>query len=185
MASVVGICNNALIKIGHDTITALTENSKAARLCNQIYEDIRDAVFRAHPWNCLIDRVELAALTTTPAFEYTYEYQLPADCLRVLSVQEDDIEFKIENRTLLTDEAEISIRYIKQETDPNAYDALLREAVAARLAAELAIPLSDSTTLAATMWEAYKQKLVEARGMDGQEGTPEDITAELWLEARV
>ena len=54
MASAVDICNSALNMIGASTILALSEDSKAGRICNQRYEFVRDSVFRAHPWNALI-----------------------------------------------------------------------------------------------------------------------------------
>ena len=60
MASVVDICNSALNLLGASTISALTEDSKNARLCNQRFEPIRDRMFRSHAWNCLTKRVELA-----------------------------------------------------------------------------------------------------------------------------
>jgi len=88
MASVVQICNSALNQLGASSITALTENSKNARLCNERYETIRDAVFRSHPWNCLIKRVQLAKDTDTPAWGFSFQYTLPADCLRVLQIRD-------------------------------------------------------------------------------------------------
>ena len=63
MASVVDICNGALNQLGATTILSLTEDSKNARLCNQRFTQVRDAVFRSHPWNCLQKRQELAADT--------------------------------------------------------------------------------------------------------------------------
>jgi hypothetical protein len=64
MASTVDICNGALNQLGATTILSLTEDSKNARLCNSRFTQVRDAVFRSHPWNCLQKRVELAADTT-------------------------------------------------------------------------------------------------------------------------
>ena len=52
MASVVDICNGALNQLGATTIVSLTEDSKNGRLCNARYTQIRDSVFRSHPWNC-------------------------------------------------------------------------------------------------------------------------------------
>ena len=86
MASVVNICNSALNLIGASTISALTEDTKNARLCNQRYEPVRNRVFRSHNWNCLVKRVQLAQNSTAPAIEYDYAYALPSDCLRVLKV---------------------------------------------------------------------------------------------------
>ena len=99
MASQVDICNGALNQLGASTIISLTEDSKNARILNQRYEMVRDRVFREHPWNCLIKRTKLAQDAATPAYEYSYQYTLPSDCLRVLKTyeQKDDIDFKIEN----------------------------------------------------------------------------------------
>ena len=72
MASVVNICNSALNLIGASTISALTEDTKNARLCNQRYEPVRNRVFRSHNWNCLVKRVQLAQNSTAPAIEYDY-----------------------------------------------------------------------------------------------------------------
>ena len=58
----VNICNSALNMIGASNILDLTEDSKTGRICNQRYEFVRDAVMRAHPWNCLIQRTSLAPL---------------------------------------------------------------------------------------------------------------------------
>ena len=84
MTSNVDIANGALNILGASNISAFDENSKAARLVNQRYNAIRDAVFAAHPWNCLIKRAELAQSSTIPAFGYEHEYPLPTDpfCLR-------------------------------------------------------------------------------------------------------
>ena len=81
MASVIDICNSALNLLGASTISALTDDSKNARLCNQRYEPIRNRVFRSHAWNCLTKRVQLAKDTDAPVIEYANQYALPSDCL--------------------------------------------------------------------------------------------------------
>ena len=57
MASEVDICNRALSKLGAARITSLTEDSVNARACNAMYESVRDAELRAHPWNFAMKRV--------------------------------------------------------------------------------------------------------------------------------
>ena len=129
MASVIQICNSALNQLGASSITALTENSKNARLCNERYETVRDAVFRSHPWNCLIKRVQLAQDTATPAWGFSYQYTLPSDCLRVLQIKDYDADYKIEGRKLLINEADVYLIYLAQITDVNELDVLLRETI--------------------------------------------------------
>ena len=70
MPSVVDICNEAMDLLGTATIISLTQNSKEARLCNRRFDTVRDAVLRAHPWNCAIVRQQLAKNTTAPAFGF-------------------------------------------------------------------------------------------------------------------
>ena len=177
MASDVDICNSALNMIGASNIISLTEDSRAARVCNQRYEFVRDAVFRAHPWNCLISRVEVAADSTAPAFEFTYAHTLPTDpyCLRVLRPQDPDSVFKIEGRKLLANSTPFKFIYISRVTDPNEYDQLLIEALAARLAADVSYALVNSATLTQSLFAIYDAKLSEARFVDATEGTPDNV----------
>ena len=193
MTSNVDICNSALNMVGASIITALTEDSKAARVCNQRYPFVRDAVFRAHPWNCLIRRVKLGQDATAPAYKYAYRYTLPSDpyCLRVLTISDDgdderrDIDYKVEgNRFLLTDQGTVYIQYISRDEDPNQYDFLLIEALAARMASDIAYPLVGSSTLSTNLFAIYEIKLKEARFADAQEGYPDDIIADTFISAR-
>lgn len=171
MASVVDICNSALNQIGASNIISLTEDSKAARVCNQRYEFVRDAVFRAHPWNCLITRTSLAPDATAPAFEFTKQFTLPTSpyCLRVLALDDPDILYRIEGRKLLCNESTINMIYVARVTDPNQYDLLLLETIAASLAADIAYNLVGSSSLGSNMYTLYQQKLTEARYVDATE----------------
>ena len=175
MASEVDICNSALNMIGGSNIISLTEDSRAARVCNQRYNFVRDAVFRAHPWNCLIRRIELAADSTAPAFEFQYQHTLPANCLRVLRPQDPDTVFKIEGRKILSNTTPFRFSYIARVTDANEYDQLLTEALAARLAADISYALVNSAALTQSLFAMYDAKLGEARFVDATEGTPDNV----------
>ena len=170
MASVVDICNGALNQLGATTILTLTEDSKNARLCNARYTQIRDSVFRSHPWNCLQKRLQLAADSDAPAWGFTKQYTLPADCLRVLTILDYDADYKIEGRKILTDNSTMKILYISRITDPNEYDELLRETLTAALAADIAYAVTSSNPTATNMYNLFQGKLKEARFVDSTEG---------------
>jgi len=194
MTSVVEICNSALNSLGAANITALTEDSRNARLCNQRYEPIRDAIFRTHYWNCLIKRVELAADSDAPAYEFTKQYTLPSDCIRIMqiggfhngssSMLDSGQTFKVEGRKIVTDEEEIFLTYLAKITDPQQYDTLLIETIAARLAAELCYAVTQSNSLAQQLEAIYQSKLREARFVDATEGTPYDVDASTFINSR-
>jgi hypothetical protein len=184
MVSTVDICNRALQKLGHTRITSLADDTKAARECSGAYDLVRDAVFRDHPWNALVARASLAKLSTAPAWGFANQFQWPTDCLRVIEVN-TRLDWQVEGRRILTDEsAPLEIRYLRQETDPAQYDLLLVEALASRLAAELAEPLTQSNTKKEAAERQYLEVLARARRADAQEGAPQKLTRSTWLEAR-
>ena len=170
MASVVDICNGALNQLGATTILTLTEDSKNARLCNARFTQVRDAVFRSHPWNCLQKRVQIAADSAAPAWGFTKQYTLPSDCLRVLTILDYDADYKVEGRKILTDNSSMKILYISRVTDPNEYDELLRETLSAALAADIAFAVTSSNPTATNMYNLFQGKLKEARFVDSTEG---------------
>tara|TARA_R100001594_G_scaffold2889_2_gene11195 strand:+ start:303 stop:869 length:567 start_codon:yes stop_codon:yes gene_type:complete len=179
------ICNSALIKIGADRINSLTETNKRAQLCNEQYSKVRDEVLRSHPWNFAITRAEFAQLSTTPAFGYTYHFSIPSDCLRILNLSDETIEWKQEGNKLLTDSATVKARYIKRVTAPAEFDSFFIEALALRLAADLSYSLVQSTTLSSLMTQQYEKHLAFARSYDAQEGTPPELTDDSFIEARI
>ncbi len=174
MSSEVEIINSALNMLGATNIISRGEDSKSARVSNQRFDAVRDAVFRAHPWNCLMTRINLAADSDTPAFDWSYQFTLPSDpfCLRVMRLDKLDIDFLVEGRKILCDEESINLLYLARVTDPNQWDSLLIETIAARLAADISFSVVQSTSLTANLFAMYENKLSEARFTVATEGTP-------------
>lgn len=105
----------------------------------------------------------------TPAFEWTYQYLLPTDFLRLRSVYENDMtdhpatRFEIEGRRLLTHYETVSLKYIKKITDPKLFEELFRQVLILRLALTLCYPLAG--TDAVRMRQELREELlqIEAR----------------------
>jgi len=170
MASVVDICNGALNQLGATTILSLTEDSKNARICNQRYTQVRDGVFRSHPWNCLQKRVELAADSTAPAWGFKVSFTLPSDCLRLLRILDYESNYKVEGRKILSNTSSMKILYVARITDPNQYDELLRETLSASLGADIAFAITSNNQTAQNMYTLFQDKLRDARFVDSTEG---------------
>ena len=192
MASVVDMCNSALNLLGASTISAFTDDSKNARLCNQRYEPVRNRVFRSHAWNCLHKRVQLAQNSTAPVVEYSNAYALPSDCLRVLKVHNgttdsiaSNIDYKLEGRNIVTDEGTIFLIYIALDTDPNNYDTYLQESISHQLAADLAYAITNNATLAEKYMTRADERLREARFIDATENSLGTIESSEFTDARL
>ena len=178
MASDVEIANRALSKLGDKTIVSLTEDSNSARAINECYVLVRKNEIRRHPWHFAKKRALLAASATAPAFDFSYAYPLPADCLRVLmphpesdSVQYDGkVDWKIEGRSILSDQAgPLKITYLADVTDSEQFDAAFVDTFAARLAAEVSMRLTGSAEKRKLALEEYRMSLLEARRVNAFE----------------
>jgi hypothetical protein len=189
MASIVGICNSALVKLGATRIVQLTEGSKNANLCSEQFEKVRDDLLRSHVWNFAIKRAKLAMLAETPAFGFDAAFQLPSDFLRVASVHPDaaggaTTPYRIEGRQLLSNAGSIYLRYIYRVTDPNAMDVHFREALAWALALDLSIPITQSNSMRQMMDEGLRMQLAKAKSVDAIEDYPEAEPATAWVAER-
>jgi hypothetical protein len=184
-ASAVEICNSALIKIGANRITALSETSKSAIACNDQYNRLRKEVLRAHPWNFAITWVELAATINTPAAdEYTTEFIIPADVLRVLETNlADNLDWEVGynidgNKVIFCNDDNLKIKYIKDVTDTTMFDACFDEALSFRLAADLAYHLVQSQSIQQNMFKMYNESVKMARSFDAQEKGQDFVVAD-------
>jgi hypothetical protein len=167
--SAVQICNSALIKLGARTIGSLSEDKKEAKLCNEQYAKLRDEVLRSYPWNFAIRRAKLTKLLTDPVWGYSNQFQLPADYVRIIKPEDATMDFRIEADKLLTNDSSVNILYVGREENTALFDPMFKEALALRIASELAYPLVQSTALQQAMLEAYKIVLQDTRSADAQE----------------
>lgn len=194
--SVVSICNQALYFLGEDAITALDDGTKAALLCNLLWPEVRDAVLADHPWNCAMIRDELSQDATAPEYGFAYRYVLPTDpyCLRVVETDLDvytdgkgdaAYPWKVEGRYLLIDATAVYVLYIARVTDVTQYSHQLSRAMAAKMAAELAFPITRNPGIVQGLEELYEQKLSDAKAIDAQEGTPNVFESNVLWYARI
>jgi len=119
-----------------------------------------------------------------PEFQYSYAFQIPSDSLRIVKMEDDESDFVRENNQILTDESECKIQYIARITDQTKYTPAFITTFAARLAAEMAFPLTDSPKIAETTYKLYLEKLRVAKSMDAQEGSGQEIKDLSWEDAR-
>lgn len=182
--SVVDICNNALIRIGSDTITSLNDVDKNSTACNAIYVQARDMLLRQHLWNFAIKRAQLAQETTAPAFGFKYSYPLPSDFVRTVKLEDTRSHFKIEQGKLLTDDSTVKLIYIARIEDPTKFDPLFVEALTLTLAIKLTYIGIGSNSREQALKEEFNKVMFIAKQVDGQDDIPDSLDASTYLESK-
>lgn len=186
MSSQVEITNIGLIALGVEPITTIDEATKGARYAKTLFPVIRKKILRSHPWNIATKRAVLAASTTVPLYEFTLQYQLPSDCLRLLDVY-NNTAWKLEGDKILTDYgAPQYIKYIYDNTDYGLYDSSLVDVMGAALAVELCMPMMNDANQKLVLEKVLKLKLSEARSIDARSGSSlEAIEADTYTMGRM
>jgi hypothetical protein len=124
-------------------------------------------------------------VTKIPAFDFSYWFALPSDCLRVLSVEDDLYPYKIEGSRLLYNSDEANLKYVAQITDTTAFDSQFVRLLAVALAVNISVKLSDNANLKESLKADLRDMLRDARTFDAQSGgTPDGMYADGWLVSR-
>ena len=166
-----GIANFALGNLGEASIQSLSDNNARARACSSRIDDVITTILRMHVWNCALER-KLLTNIGEPIFGWNYIYQLPADYIRVVEV-EPVSKYMVEKRNILSNEKTLQLLYVAIPTDINNLDPLLAEAVAMKLAWEIAETLTSKAGLKQEMMQKYIIALQEARSANSKDKTPE------------
>lgn len=187
MASVTGICNRALQRLGAARIADIADNTnKSARACNAAYEAVRDALLRKHPWSFAIKRAQLAADTSAPVYGYANAFPWPADALRILKDKDKPhLDWQFEGRRIVTNQsAPLEIRYIAQITDPNSMDVLFREALSCELADAICEEITGSAKKKQIVMQDSRELVNEAKATNAIERVSDPIPDDTWVTSR-
>lgn len=168
MTTKTDVANMALAILDEAPIDALTDDNKAARLCNRHYDITYKAELTAYNWDFAISSDELTGVDTEVG-DLHWEYALPHGMLRLLPLTYDNsrdgvpISYEVINGILYSDqESPRGIRYIEDIIDPTNWPALFVEVVAAALAVKLAHPLTHKASMVQVAQNAYDKALARA-----------------------
>lgn len=194
MAANVDIVNRALSKLGETRITSLDSPGKAAGLAASLFDTVRDSEISAHAWAFAKHRMMLPAEAEHPPFGWAYQYLLPADCLRVLeaglwpqAVMDDYIggdtsQYALEGQRLLTNLGPaLNLKYLMRVEDPGLFPPAFVEALACKLAVEMAESLTGSNSKRELAWKEYEMAVKQARRINAISLPPQAVQDDTWM----
>ena len=184
MATSISICSNALLMLGAKTINSFDEDSDRAKLVATLWPSFLAWILRNHYWNCAKKRVILSPEVETPAFDWAYQFILPADWVRTLNVGErvavEDFE-QMGNRILFNSNV-LYLTYISDSV--TQYDNELVNLLEVGMAARMAYAITQSASLQEARMQEFKLALRSARAVDGMDEPPLEFRDSVLLNAR-
>ena len=155
-ASRTEIANLALGHFGQYRIDDIDERTPTAEAVRDCWHICRDSILRAHHWNFATAAAILTQLAAPPLFGWAFQWQLPADFLKLVSCNgvysgTRDTEFSVRGTVLLTNEQQAQIEYVRSVPECELWDSNFVEAFALKLAEMVAPRLSLSGSQAESL----------------------------------
>lgn len=188
------IANSALVKLGANTISSLSDSSREAQACAQRIVPIVHDMLRSHPWRFSLVFVSLAPLVAPAVERWAYQYQLPSDCLRIRSLTTGGAfpsavtEYEPAGDRILSNEEDLFLRYTSKVVDSTESPPYLPDdfanAAAAMLAYEISPVVTGSLPLRDDLFALYSRILASARFNGAVEGPQLSTNSTAWIAAR-
>lgn len=167
MTTKIDICNQALSLIGSESITSFDDKTTIARRMKSMYDSSRKTLLRFHPFNFATKRMRLSPLTLKPEFGYEYQYQLPNDLIRIISVNTED--YVLETDNLLTNASAIELIYVFDNTNEETFDPLFIECLILYLASKAAKPITGSQGAGESLYIQAQDLIKQVKAVQAQE----------------
>jgi len=204
--------NVALTRLGQRLLTAGWEadpTGKVETIVDSSFDFHLNGLVDDHPWHFLISRAEVAVDGTAPTWGPLYRYVIPADCVRVLEVNSEDVwtwnpnpgwapgssfakwktEYNETSRQIVCDlGTPLKIKYLRSFPSSGAADhatPLFKELLSLWIASQWAEVLTASDSLDQKIDLRFRTLLSEARSIASQEGTPDPIVTNTWENSRL
>lgn len=199
MASEVDVCNLALAHLADEAaVSSISppDGSAQADHCKRFYPIARDALLEIFAWPFATTRVALSLTTGEPAGAWEYEYAMPADVARVLSINVDGVlddtatqDYVIETNSdgsavILTNTPDAIMRYTRRVTDTTKFSPLFVTTLSWLLASFLAGPITKSKQDAAAAYQRFLTELAKSSVSAANQMQNNPIHTPQWMAAR-
>jgi hypothetical protein len=121
MATQLGIYNNALLHLGQQKLSSVSESVESRRVLDSFYDQVVALCLASGQWNFAKRTVKVAADTgITPNFGFSEVFAKPSDWVRTMALTDDeyalhpllDTQYKDEGSVWLSDVTPIYVTYV-------------------------------------------------------------------------
>ncbi len=99
-----------------------------------------------------------------------HHFVLPHDCLKIdRIVYPHRIPYHLEQKFIVADTRHIRLRYVRDEQDPNNFDALFLDCLSHLIGAQIAYGVSGAESKGQALKQEFEMMLKDAKRIDSQE----------------
>lgn len=193
MAEKLDIYKQALLHLGQETITALTDDVESVHVFDAAWDGVVEDAFCSGDWNFAKASAQLSESSTgTAAAGYRYVFDYPDDYTRTIAVspyegfREPFYDYVDEGGYLSANADTIWLRYISdtKQADPTTWPTMFWRYVAMSLAYETCDKLTNGVTKQADLEKRLDKALRKARSVDARNENNKRLATGSWMRAR-
>ena len=191
--SPISISNIALSQLGANLITSFEDDTTESKLCKANYEPLRNAELETYEWSFATRRRQygitvpaIGAGTAIDAYP-GIRIKIQSDTIRILQVASDrdfrdtdPIQWSVEESHIIVDRRPIFVRELFRLKETADFSEAFAQALAARMAYELCLPITESLRKFESLFTIYTQKLNDAKTLDSMQGRSKRIRSN-WM----
>lgn len=165
MASDIDIASNALVLIGDDPISALSESVAASNL----YSDTYEYVLSQHPWSFAMKEQDFSQLSQQPDTEtgFRYAYQRPGDLIRLWAILPTQ-HYQVVGEFIYSNSSALWGRYVYKVTETSLPPHFVK-CLQYKLAADFSVSVAEDEQKMQIFEMKYRDSLGEAMAIDSQQ----------------
>ena len=167
------LINSALLKTGLPPAATLNDCDWNA---SAVFSLAAEEALRTHAWSFAM-RYATLERSSAPPFGFDYAYRMPEDCVSVVDIRPTQdlrspkARFVTRGRDIFTNASPCNARYTGREMDISIWPPDFCNAVATRIAAEIAGLSAEKMALAPQLLQLYQIAINEAIKNDAREET--------------
>ena len=167
----INICNTGLLLIGADEITSFIDETREAKICNQLYSTARDTLLQKNIWRFALKTVQLSKITTPSEnideFGFKNEFLVPSDSLRIIATDDPSDDYIIVADKILSNREDIRVMY-QYVPNESKFPSYFRSALELELTAKFSLALAEDTGKYDRFRIAADLELIKAKNIDSQ-----------------
>lgn len=181
LATKIEIISNALILLGDNPLSSLTEDTTGAVLGANLYEQTYRAMLSSHRWRFAVKKLSLSKLSSKPNTGYSYAYSLPSDI--VYLIKTDSRAYQIYGSEIHSNTNTLEIEYVFR-VEEDKLPAYFIKAIEYNLAYQFAVPLTGDISKGEYYQRLYKSAIATARNLDSSQHPQETFQSSPYTEVR-
>jgi hypothetical protein len=181
-SSQIEIVNGALVELGETILSGLPQNTLASDVALQVYDQVYQDLLGKAPWRFAVKKETLSQDIATPPNEWTYQYSLPAQCMRVLRVY-PQARYEIFKNKLYANTSELAIDYVEKVSESYLPAPFVR-LFTLELAVRMCMSITNDVDLKKSLQQDARMQFAAALSADAQQRPNVPIVSSPFVDVR-